>query len=892
MTPFANSESVFPRENELILRAQQDARELTHQAPDLVQRAAATSAVLFAPGALPDYEIKEEIHRGGQGVVYRALHTATGRAAAVKILRGGAAARAEEQWRFAREIQILEQLRHPHIVAVRAHGVAGDCHYFVMDYVAGRPLDQWIFDLGIWNMDSRLSTEPPAFGPAQPKNQNPKSKIETVLRLFAEICEAVHAAHLRGVIHRDLKPRNILVTEEGFQDSRIQGFAGKTGQLLVPSNPRILESSNPQPKILDFGLAKLTPEAGASGPDALTQTGLFIGSLPWASPEQAAGDAGALDLRTDVYSLGVMFYQLLVGRFPYETRGKLADAVNNILHAAPARPRALRPEIGDELETILLKCLNKEPERRYQTAGELARDLRHLLAGEPIEAKRDSGWYMFKKTMYKYRGTAAAAAAVALVILIALLATTLLWRQARRERDRAIAAEHMATQARMEAEKQRELAQASAAQARQEMAKAEAVRDFLQNTLTAADPAQDRGRNLSARDMLDEAAQKIERGALQNEPQVQASVRGALGNTYRDLGQFAAAEAQLRAALALRRQTLGDAHPDVAASLNDLALLLHQKGDFAAAEPLYREALTIQRKTWGDNHPQVAQSLLNLAQTLRNAGRPAEAEALLREALERQRQLLGPKHPAVATTLAQLGDALRERGAPAEAEPLLREALAQRRELLGADHPETLESLEMLGRTLNDRGDNAAAEALFRESLELRRKVLGPQHPALAATLRNLAALAQQAGRLDEAGAMLQEALTVSRKAFGNEHPQIAEIMARLAAVCLKRDDLEQADALCRDALNMQRKLLGDGHPQVLPTMGLLGKILTRRQQFAEGETVLLQTYEAARKQSGERAAGTVQSLKNLVELYDAWGKPDQAAAWGEKLEAATKKNN
>lgn len=309
---------------------------------------------------LPGYEITREIHRGGQGVVYQAIQKSTRRKVAIKVLREGVFAGRHDRARFEREVHILGQLKHPNIVAIHDSGTAASHTYFVMDYIAGQSLDAW-------------------------KRGAPRSIHET-LDLFAKICDAVNAAHLHGVIHRDLKPGNIRVDSAG------------------------------EPHVLDFGLAKTV----ASHDTVMTMTGQFMGSLPWASPEQAEGIPRHIDTRTDVYALGVILYQLLTGHFPYDVTGTVRDVLDRILTATPTRPAAYRSEIGSELETILAKCLNKERERRYQTAGELGRDIRHYLAGEPIEARRDSMLYLVRsRTSRAIRQHPLAACTI--VVLIAII---------------------------------------------------------------------------------------------------------------------------------------------------------------------------------------------------------------------------------------------------------------------------------------------------------------------------------------------------------------------------------------------------------------------------------------------------------------------------------------
>jgi WD40 repeat protein/serine/threonine protein kinase len=388
------------------------------------------------PDSVPGYDLAEEIHRGGQGVVYQARQRTTGRTVAVKIMREGPFGGPRDHARFEREVQVLAQLSHPNIVGVLDSGTAAGSAYFVMDFVDGVPFDQYV----IQRMDL----------PATPSLRRGKggATVAETLRLFVKVCDAVHAAHLNGVVHRDLKPNNVLVDAAG------------------------------EPHILDFGLAKLDAPARDGGEDiAATTAGQFVGSLPWASPEQAAGDSAQIDVRTDVYSLGIMLYQTLTGRFPYQVTGMFHDVLQRIMHADPILPSRLSARPGavgrllplpflttlfrgshpssmdDELETIVLKCLSKDRERRYQTAGELARDVRHYLADEPIEAKRDSGWYVLRKTLRRHRRSAVIAAAFGVLVFGATIALTILYAQqgsllaqVKVERDKAVASEALAGQ--------------------------------------------------------------------------------------------------------------------------------------------------------------------------------------------------------------------------------------------------------------------------------------------------------------------------------------------------------------------------------------------------------------------------------------------------------------
>lgn len=360
-------------------------------------------------GAFPGYDIVREIHRGGQGVVYQAVQLSTRRHVAVKVMHSGPFMGSSGRARFEREVQVLGQLDHPNIVRIHDSGVTkdGSCFY-VMDYISGKPLDKLM--------------------------EQGQLPVREALRLFAKICDAVNAAHLKGVIHRDLKPSNIRIDKHG------------------------------EPIVVDFGLAKLavpdlSEDLGGSG-RLMSMTGQFIGSLPWASPEQAEGSPTNIDVRTDVYSLGVILYQLLTSRFPYEVLGNMRDVLDNIVRAEPARPSTIRRQVNDEVETIVLKALAKQRERRYQSAGELGRDVYRFLEGQPIEAKRDSGWYVLTKTLKRYRLPVALGAGALAALVVFSIAITYLYQDAKAAR-RIAERQTVAAQSAQAAEaQQRQLAEA------------------------------------------------------------------------------------------------------------------------------------------------------------------------------------------------------------------------------------------------------------------------------------------------------------------------------------------------------------------------------------------------------------------------------------------------
>ena len=319
--------------------------------------------------AIEGYEVLRELNRGGQGVVYQAIQKSTKREVAIKVMLEGPFASAMTKRRFEREIELVASLHHPNIVAVFDSGVSHGKYWYAMDYIRGMPLD--------------------AFVAAQ------SMSIDDILRLFAKVCDAVSYAHQHGVIHRDLKPGNVFVDERG------------------------------EPRVLDFGLAKIagTEAVGDSRPMLVSVTGQVVGTLPYMSPEQTRGNPDEIDIRTDVYSLGVLLYELLTGKYPYDVSGQMAETLRNIAETEPLRPSSIRRQINNEVETIVLKALAKEPARRYQSAGNLGADVHHFLAGEPIEAKRDSSFYMLRKSLRRYRVPVAITALVTVLVLaIAIVA--------------------------------------------------------------------------------------------------------------------------------------------------------------------------------------------------------------------------------------------------------------------------------------------------------------------------------------------------------------------------------------------------------------------------------------------------------------------------------------
>jgi eukaryotic-like serine/threonine-protein kinase len=769
------------------------------------------------------YQVTGRLGEGGTGIVYRAEQAAPfRRTVALKVVKPGMDTR-EVLARFAGERQALALMNHPGIARVFDAGATPQGRgFFVMELVEGVPLTRHCDEHAL-PLDRRLG-------------------------LFAQVCQAVQHAHQKGILHRDLKPSNILVVSAGGE---------------------------PQPKIIDFGIAKALSPDDAGALAGVTQLTQLVGTPGYMSPEQAAGSAD-LDTRSDVYSLGVVLYELVAGRTPHDpgdwARAGFAEMRRRIREEEPARPSAalarttgaaaarlaatrgappdrLAAAVRGELDWIILRCLAKDRNRRYASAAELAEDLRRFRDHEPVTAAAPGRLYVLRKSLRRHRLAYAAGAAAVLGLAAATAVSSVLAIRARRAE------------------------QVAAAQSRL----SQAVTDFLRHDVLAeASPNRQPDRDLRVRAALDNAAARIgDRFAA--EPLTEASIRETLGETYNDLGEYEKARVHFARAWSLRRLHLGpDARPTLAA-LNSVVRCLRQLSRFAEAERLAGDALARQTRAFGRDDPLTLDTLAGLGAMRLDQGRPAEAVDLLSEALARRRRTAGDDDLKTLQTMNNLAMAQGALGREPDAIALFEESLAHRRRKFGPEHPHTINILNNLAASYSRSGETRRAGEIYEEVLAIRTRVQGPEHPDTLHTLQNLGSNRLQLGRLDEAFEILQRARAGLARALGPDHPQSTMPLMNLGVLRTYQGRFAEAEAYLRECADLRRARLGPDHFLTTDALAQLGETLGQAGRIADGERLLREVLERRTRAHGADSFRTLTVAHLLGCLLLDAGRTDEA---------------
>jgi eukaryotic-like serine/threonine-protein kinase len=790
------------------------------------------------------YRVTRVLGEGGMGIVYLAERDDLGSLAAVKILRDAWLSPARRE-RFAAEQRTLAQLNHPFIARLYDAGALADgTPWLVMEYVEGVPLTEYC--------------------------AKHNSSLAERLRLFRDVCEAVQHAHRHLVVHRDLKPSNILVTSDGSV------------------------------KLLDFGIAKQLDSL--DGHANQTRTGVRLMTPAYAAPEQIRGERVAV--HTDVYTLGVILYELLTGRLPFDPNGKTSDEIEALITGQdPARPSttshstASRGEWSD-LDTLCLTAMHKDASRRYATVDALIRDIDHFVGAEPLEARPDDAWYRLRKFVRRNR-EAVIAAGVAFAVVVGMV---------------------VFYTARLQSARNEALAEA---------ARSQRLLRFTLDLFEGGDHSVGPADSLRVVTLVDRGLDQAR--SLDAEPATQAELYLTLGGISQKLGKLGRADSLFTLALNRRRALLGGSHPDVAAALVDLGELRIDQAKFEDAERLIREGLEIARRTSSPSDPAVTSATAALGRVLQERGqydkaipvleevvrlrtssnqRPAEiaasmslladahfysghydtCDSLNRRVLTIYKQAYGERHPLVADILVNLGATQFDRGNYKEAEAFDRQALDITRSFYGNDSHRTAANLTMLGRALVAEARLEEATAMLSEALAIRERVYGQVHPTVASTMNELGNIAIRREQYDDAERYFRRMLSIYHDVYGDSHYLLGLATSNLASSFMGRKDYHAAEQLYREAIRRYATTQGPEHMNTGIARIKLGRSLLRQSQFAEAQRETLAGYEILIKQANP-AIGFLQNARtDLAIEYDSLKQPRLSAKYRAEFVAESTK--
>jgi tetratricopeptide (TPR) repeat protein len=757
------------------------------------------------PERIGQFKILSKIGEGGMGTVYEAEQDSPRRIVALKVIRAGFASPAKLR-RFALESQVVGRLQHPGIAQVYQAGTAntdsGEQPYFAMEFVRGLDLRNYV-------RHKQLGTR-------------------ELLDLLARVCDAVHHAHHNGVIHRDLKPGNIMVDQAA------------------------------QPKVLDFGVARAT-DSDMQITTMQTDVGQIIGTLQYMSPEQVAADPNELDSRSDVYALGVIAYELLTGYVPYNLKNKMIhEAARIIKEDEPTTLSSVNRIFGGDIETIVAKAMEKAKHRRYQSAADLAEDIRRFLRDDPILARPQTAMYQIQKFAKRHKAVVVGVVSVFVVLVCGLAGTGY---------------------GLMTATEQRNLAKEAQLAAENEAAKANAINDFLlQDMLAAPDPWAD-GRDVKVVDILDRAAKAVG-DAFADQPEIESAARLTLGNTFKKLGLYDASQPHLKGAYTIRREHFGEDHPDTLVALHNLGTLQIAKDEFDVAGKTLADVVAKRRRILGDEQVDTIDSIVELAIARYRHGAFDKAEQLQRTALAGRRRIFGSEHVGTLNCMGALAWTLMRTGELAEAEKLFQESRDGLKRILGDNHADSIQATNGLATIYFELWKPQEAERLYQEAIEAGRRTFGRDHPASVVALNGLANVFKRTGRQSKGEPLYREVLAVYRKRLGDDHQFTLIAVNNLAVLLSRLKKFEEAEVLHRLNLTTRRRVLGDEHPDVAESLEALAIHHSAKGEYDEAVSPYLEALRIYRTRFGNAHQDVANVLANLASNAEKRGDYAEAESY------------
>lgn len=799
------------------------------------------------PDRIGDYRIVRMLGHGGMGVVYEAVQTNPVRHVALKIIKPGFIS-SNQAKRFQREADLLGKLRHSGIAQIYeadvAHTPQGSRPYFVMELIDGVPLDSHAERHGL-------------------------DRIQR-LELLARVCEAIEYAHQCGIVHRDLKPSNVLVVDPGNADSGTGSSRDLVGQ----------------PKILDFGVSRAV-DTDLHTTTHMTEAGQLIGTLAYMSPEQIEGASENVGIRSDVYSLGVIGYELVSGTKPLAIDGLMvAEAARVIRDEDPTPLRSHSKTLAGDIETIIAKAMDRSPDRRYSSAGEMAADLRRVIADEPIEARPASAVYRFRKFTRRNRGLVTGIGIAFIVLMIGVVTTSLGWAAAIRTNNRL---DEALTELQTS---HNQLEIVSAFQANQLTdVSPELMGVRIRGALLEQIPEQKLaaiGHELDVVNFTDVALNTLETDILEptlraidvqfaDHPLVRARLLQSLATTLLELGFVQLASEPQTMACQIRDGLLGGNHPDSIESHTHHARLISKQGDHEEAIRIMQRVLSWHETDRGAEAESTVESQIVKAEYHRLAREFDESERLLRSAMDTSESRFGHEHWITNRATRGLGATLMAAGLDTEAEQFVRTAYEQRVDMYGPEDPQTVDAMTDLASIANRLGHLEEAVELAQRVLDIRSSRLGGNHPLVIHASVSLGVYLDAQSRFSEAAELYRSALTKRRHSLGEAHPDTLRTSNNLAMALEMMGEYDEAEDLLRDTIRIRRGLLGDLHRDTLTTLGNLGLLLKNKGEHEQAEPYYIEMLEGMRSTLGNDSPYTLQAIQNYGVLLLEMGRPDEA---------------